>query len=76
MRTETATKARIKMGEKTDQQLLDYLKDNPNKTIYDLSKALGWSIGKVQKALQRLNDKLAHKQDISGGRLKKKYRVL
>jgi predicted transcriptional regulator len=64
------------MGKGTDQELLDYLKDNPGKTIYELSKELEWSIGKVQKAIKRLGDKLTFEQDIVGGRLRKKYQIM
>ncbi len=75
MRTEIATQKKIKIGEETSKELLDYLRDNPDKTIYDLSKALDWSTGKVQKALHRIESNLGIKQNIEGGRLKKKYRV-
>lgn len=73
MRTEKATKARIEMGEETDKQLLGYLKDNPEKTIYNLSKDLGWSTGKIQKSLNRLGSKLIYQERIDRGRLKKMW---
>ncbi len=73
MRTEKATQVKIKMGEKTSEKLLDYLRDNPDKTVYDLSKTLDWSAGKVQKALHRIKNNVAVKEEIEKGRLKKKY---
>lgn len=73
MRTEKATQEKIKMGEKTSEKLLDYLRENPDKTVYDLSKTLDWSAGKVQKALHRIKNNVAVKEEIEKGRLKKKY---
>lgn len=75
MRTEKATQVRVKMGEETDQELLSYLERNPDKTIYELSKSLDWSSGKIQKALKRLENKLIVKEDIGAGRLRKRYKV-
>ncbi len=76
MRTEKATQEKIKLGKETSKELLDYLKNNPNKTIYDLCKALGWSKGKVQKALLRLEGNLGVEQSIEGNKLKIKYHVI
>jgi hypothetical protein len=76
MRTEIATRRKIKIGEDTSKELLYYLKENPYKTIYDLSKAFNWSTGKVQKALLRIESCLEVEQNIEGGRLKRKYRLL
>ncbi len=72
MRTEKATQKKIKIGEVTSEKLLDYLKENPNKTVYDLSKTFSWSTGKVQKALHRIEGNIGFEQYIEGGRLKKK----
>jgi predicted transcriptional regulator len=76
MRTEKATQKKIKLGKETSNELLDYLKDNPNKTIYDLCKSLNWSKGKVQKALLRLENNLGVEQSIEGNKLKRKYHVI
>lgn len=76
MRTEKATQARKEIGRETDQELLNYLKTSPDKTIYELHKTLGWSIGKIQKSLARLGDSIVFEQDIERGRLKKKYQVI
>jgi predicted transcriptional regulator len=75
MRTEIATQRKIKIGEDTSRELLDYLRENPDKTIYDLSKTLNWSIGKVQKALLRIEGNLRVEQNVEGGRFKRKYSV-
>ncbi len=75
MTTEKAIQKRIKIGEETSKELLDYLKENPDKTIYDLSKAFGWSIGKVQKALLRIESHLKVEQTVEGGKFKRKYRI-
>lgn len=76
MKTEKAKIARIKMGKETDTILFKHLKDNPSKTIYELSKDLDWSIGKVQKSVKRLDEKLVMEvdSDIGDGRIRKKYR--
>lgn len=75
MKTEKAIQTRIKMGTETSHILLDYLKENPDKTIYDISHDLNWSTGKVQKALNRIENNVEVKQSIEKGRLKKKYRI-
>lgn len=75
MKTEKAIKARIEMGKGTDTKLLEYLKKNADKTIYDISKDLGWSTGKVQKSIKRLGEKLILTKDVGDVRIRKKYRV-
>ncbi len=76
VRTEKATQKKIEIGEETSRKLLTYLKENPDKTIYELSKTFHWKIGKVQKALHRIESCLGVEQDIKGGRLKKRYYVI
>lgn len=76
MRTEMAIRKKIKIGQETSKELLDYLRKNPGKTIYDISKNLNWSTGKVQKALHRTESNLKIEQNIEGGRLKKKYYII
>ncbi len=73
MKTEKATQVRIRMGERTDEHLLGYLKDHPNKTIYELHKELKWSIGKVQKSLKRLGGKILVETEIEDGRIRKRF---
>lgn len=46
--------SKILLGKQTDSELLDFLIDNPGVTMFDASKALGWTIGKVQGAVTRL----------------------
>jgi predicted transcriptional regulator len=78
MKTEKATKARKNMGRDTDHELLGYLGDNPAKTIYELSKELDWSTGKVQKSIKRLDNKLTMDVDgdVESGRIRKRYRAI
>ena len=78
MKTEEAIKARKKMGGKTDTELLKHLKDNPDRTIYELSKELDWSIGKVQKSVKRLDNKVTVEidGDIDEGRIRKRYKAI
>jgi predicted HTH transcriptional regulator len=73
MRTEKATQKKIEIGEETSKKLFEYLRENPDKTIYDLSKTFDWSVGRVQKALNRMGDKVAFKEKVEEGRNKKKY---
>jgi DNA-binding transcriptional regulator GbsR (MarR family) len=54
-------------------QLYEFLSKNPGSTIYNMSKALDWSVGKVQSALKRLEDDLVTKATVEGGRVKKHY---
>jgi predicted HTH transcriptional regulator len=76
MRTEKAIQKKIEIGEETSKKLLDYLKENPNKTIYELSKTFDWKVGKVQKALCRIGDNVAFKEYVEKGKFKKKYYVV
>jgi DNA-binding Lrp family transcriptional regulator len=43
-------------GEKTDVKVLDYVKNNPNSTIREISEALGMSNGRVDHSVNRLKD--------------------
>ncbi len=74
--TAAAIKARGRIGRATELRLLDYLERHQDMTIYDLSKALNWSTGKTQKAIERVKDDLNVEEVIERGRLKKKYRIL
>lgn len=78
MKTEKARKARVKMGRKTDIELLKHLKDNPDRTIYELSKELDWSIGKVQKSVKRIDNRVTVEidGDIEDGRIRKRYKTI
>lgn len=73
VRTEKAIQKKIEMGEETSKILLAYLRENPDKTIYDLSKTFHWKVGKVQKALSRIYGSIAFKEGVEKGRFKKKY---
>lgn len=55
--TEQRRRDLIRHGEKTEQELLDFLRANPNAYIYMISKKLSWNPGTVAKAMQRLEKK-------------------
>jgi len=70
-----AIRARKMQGRITEMQLYEFLSKNPGSTIYGMSKALGWSVGKVQSALKRLEDDLVSNTVIEDGRVKKHYNL-
>jgi hypothetical protein len=72
-RTEKATEKRMEMAKEVDSIVIHYLKDKPSSTIYDISKDLGWTVGKVQGSINRIKDSLVVENTIENGRLKKKY---
>lgn len=51
---EIGRESKILLGKQTDSKLMKFLKDNPGVTMFDASKALRWTIGKVQGAVARL----------------------
>jgi CheY-like chemotaxis protein len=51
---EIGRESKILLGRQTDIQLLEFLNDNPGVTMSDISRELGWTIGKVQGAITRL----------------------
>ena len=55
--TEQSRRQRINTGGKTDDELLEFLKDNPGTYLYEISRKLNWSRGKVAGALDRLDKK-------------------
>ncbi len=57
MSTLAATTRNIERGVGTDWTLYDFICEHPNLSIYELHKQLGWSIGKVQKAIERLRER-------------------
>lgn len=54
MSTLAATTKNIERGIGTDWTLYDFICEHPGLSIYELHKELGWSVGKVQKAIERL----------------------
>lgn len=65
-----AIDARIQEGLDTDYDLYKVINKNPKSSIYNLSKATGWSSGKVYGSVKRLEKEgLIHtKKAIRGGR--------
>ena len=57
MRTLQASLKNIEKGVKTDWVLYDIICENPNLSMYAIHKKLGWSSGKVQKAVNRLEER-------------------
>ena len=71
--TEKATEKRMEMAKEVDSIVIQHLKDKPSSTIYDISKDLGWTVGKVQGSINRIRDSLVVEDSIENGRLKRKY---
>jgi predicted HTH transcriptional regulator len=72
-RPEKALQKKREIGQESDKELLQYLKDNPASTIYEISKGLNWSIGKAQGSIARIKDQLVVEQVVENGRVKRKY---
>ncbi|MBU2559741.1 hypothetical protein KKA03_02500 [archaeon] len=75
-RTEKATEKRMEMAREVDSIVIQHLKDKPSSTIYDISKDLGWTVGKVQGSIIRIKDSLVVEDSVENGRLKRKYDFL
>jgi hypothetical protein len=71
--TKKATEKRMEMAREVDLIVIQFLKERPSSTIYDISKELGWSVGKVQGSINRIKDSLVVEDTIENGRLKRKY---
>jgi DNA-binding MarR family transcriptional regulator len=57
LNTSAATTRNIEQGNTTDWTLYDFICEHPNLSMYELHKELGWSVGKVQKAIERLRER-------------------
>jgi len=73
-RTEKATLERRRIGLKTECRLLEFIRENPGLSMYEIAKRLGWSVGKVQQAVKRLSfmREVRVEPVVEGGRLKKR----
>ena len=63
--------ARKKQAEETDRVLLDFLSRKPGAlSLYQLAQEMGWSIGRVQKSVERLTKKglVTYRRAFLGGR--------
>jgi DNA-binding Lrp family transcriptional regulator len=52
--SELGARARIEIGEASDKALLEKARQHAGLTIYELSKELGWTKGRVQGSVNRL----------------------
>jgi DNA-binding MarR family transcriptional regulator len=52
--TAKATEKRRKQAEDTDWQLYEKINETPSSSEYELAKAMGWTPGKVNGAVNRL----------------------
>ena len=67
----SVTKVRKKQAEETDRVLLDFLSRKPGAlSLYQLAQEIGWSIGRVQKSVERLTEKglVTYRRAFLGGR--------
>jgi superfamily II DNA or RNA helicase len=53
----------LKKGEKSEKELLNFIKANPDTYFYEITKKLNWSKGKVARTMQRLERKGLIKKD-------------
>jgi hypothetical protein len=63
--------ARKKQAEETDRVLLEFLSRKPGAlSLYQLAQEIGWSIGRVQKSVERLTEKrlVTYRRAFLGGR--------
>lgn len=72
-RTHKATLKRMETAKEVDATIIQYLKDKPASTIYEISKGLGYTTGKVQGSIKRIRDQLVVEDVVENGRLKRKY---
>jgi len=54
MTTVQATSKNVEKGINADWELYDFICDHSNLSMYQIHKELGWSTGKIQKAIDRL----------------------
>lgn len=69
---EPMVRARMIMGRATEMKLYEYLKRHEGQSIYGISKDLGWSTGKVQRALERISDDIKNEIIVENGRVKRR----
>jgi len=67
----SVTKVRKKQAEETDRVLLEFLSRKPGAlSLYQLAQEIGWSIGRIQKSVERLTKKglVTYRRAFLGGR--------
>ncbi len=60
---EKAVSVRRLQGEEAEYFLYKYINKYPGISAYELSKRLGWSYGKIRKALDRLGDLVYYEEE-------------
>jgi DNA-binding MarR family transcriptional regulator len=72
-RTHRATQARLELGRLPRWEVQTYLLDKPGKSVYDISKDLGWTTGKAHTVIRTLEfaNVVKSKKIESNGRIKK-----
>jgi hypothetical protein len=75
-RTDKATEKRMEVAKEVDSIVIQYIEEKPASTIYEISKDLGWTVGKVQGSINRIRDILVVEDTVENGRLKRKYDFL
>jgi hypothetical protein len=68
---ENIREIRKEQAKRTDKALLDFLKKNPGAlSLYQIAREIGWSIGRVQKSIDRLlkKDLVTYRRAFLGGR--------
>lgn len=59
---EKAVSVRRLRGEEAEYVLYKYINKHPGLSGYELSKRLGWSYGKIRKALERLGSLIRYEE--------------
>jgi len=54
---EKAAEKRKRIGEDTDETLLEVIRENPRLSLYELALEIGWRVGKVDGSVKRLHEK-------------------
>ncbi len=72
-RTAKAVQRKIEMGKEVDILLIEHIKSNPSITLYEISKSLRWSKGKVQGSIKRVEHLLVVEEVVENAKFKKKY---
>jgi len=72
---EKAHKVRLFNGMKNKYYLYEIINKTPGLTIYDLTKKLNWSAGKIEYYIQKLlkDNVINNMTEIVNGRVKKSY---
>jgi predicted transcriptional regulator len=75
LKLKIANQIRRKKALDTRWALYEYIDKNPGLTIYDLSKKLNWTTGKVEYHIKKLlNERMVkNSEEVANGRVRKLY---